>query len=352
VNDQGEAVLVKFHWIPKQGVRSLTTPEAADIQKEEFSHATKDLYDAIDSGNFPEWEFSVQIMADGEHPELDFDPLDDTKQWPESQFPLRKVGRMVLNKKPDNFSAESEQSAFGTGVKVDGIEFSADKMLQGRTFSYSDTQRYRVGPNYQQLPINAPKREVHTNQRDGAMTRMQDDGGANPHVNYEPSILGGVTEAPNDVTEYRPYIAGDVGRYVEDRTGDDYKQAGEIYRAFDDRHRNDLIDNLVTNLKKADPQIQERMVWHFLYADEDYGTRVAKGLGIDVEKARKLPPLPNKPAPGTTHSATDNVPGVKSGRTPYAASAASSNGGSAQKQNGNVAVMQRVFTTAEATGIR
>ena len=194
-NDKGAAVLVKFHWIPKQGVRSLTTPEAAEIQKEEFSHATKDLYDAIDAGNFPEWEFNVQIMADGEHPELDFDPLDDTKQWPESQFPLRKVGRMVLNKKPDNFFAESEQSAFGTGVKVAGIEFSADKMLRGRTFSYSDTQRYRVGPNYQQLPINAPKREVHTNQRDGAMTRTQDAGGANPHVNYEPSILGGVSEA-------------------------------------------------------------------------------------------------------------------------------------------------------------
>ena len=224
VNDQGDAVLVKFHWIPKQGVRSLTTPEAAAIQKEEFSHATKDLYDAIDAGNFPEWEFCVQIMADSEHPELDFDPLDDTKQWPESQFPLRKVGRLVLNRKPENFFAESEQSAFGTGVKVDGIEFSADKMLQGRTFSYSDTQRYRVGPNYQQLPINAPKRDVHTNQRDGSMTRVQDAGGTNPHVNYEPSILGGVIEAPDDVTEYRPSIAGDVGQYVEDRTGDD--QAG------------------------------------------------------------------------------------------------------------------------------
>jgi catalase len=355
VNDKDEAVLVKFHWIPKQGVRSLTTPEAAEIQKEEFSHATKDLYDAIDAGNFPEWEFNVQIMADGEHPELDFDPLDDTKQWPESQFPLRKVGRLVLNKKPDNFFAESEQSAFGTGVKVDGIEFSADKMLQGRTFSYSDTQRYRVGPNYQQLPINAPKRDVRTNQRDGAMTRVQDAGGANPHVNYEPSILGGVVEAPNDVTEYRPHIEGSVGRYVEDRTGDDYKQAGEIYRAFDDRHRDDLIDNLVTNLKKADPKIQERMVWHFLHADEDYGKRVATGLGIDTETARKLPPLPNKPAPGTNRNATDNVPGVKSSGAPYAATAASGNGssnGSGQAQNGNVAVMQRVFSTAEATGAR
>jgi hypothetical protein len=131
-----------------------------------------------------------------------------------------------------------------------------------------------------------------------------------------------VSEAPNDVTEYRPHIEGDVGRYVEDRTGDDYKQAGEIYRAFDDRHRNDLIDNLVANLKKADPRIQERMVWHFLHADEDYGTRVATGLGIDVEKARKLPPLPNKPAPGTTRNATDNVPGVQPSGAPYAATRA------------------------------
>jgi catalase len=155
VNDQGEAVLVKFSFEPKGGVRNLTSKQAAEIQAQDVGHATRDLYDAIERGDYPEWEFCVQIMADGEHPELDFDPLDDTKRWPVELFPLLPVGRMVLNKNPSNFFAEVEQSAFGTGVLVDGIDFSDDKMLQGRTLSYSDTQRYRVGP---ELPAAAGQR--------------------------------------------------------------------------------------------------------------------------------------------------------------------------------------------------
>ena len=158
VNDEGVAHLVKFHWVPKQGVRNLTAAQAAEIQAKDVGHATKDLYDAIEAGNFPEWEFCVQILPDGPNEHLSFDPLDDTKLWPVDEFPLRPVGRMVLDRAPDNFFAETEQSAFGTGVLVDGIDFSDDKMLQGRTLSYSDTQRYRVGANYLQLPINAPQR--------------------------------------------------------------------------------------------------------------------------------------------------------------------------------------------------
>ena len=136
-------------------------------------------------------------MSDDEHPELDFDPLDDTKIWPEDQFPYLPVGKMTLNKNPENYFAEVEQVAFGTGVLVDGLDFSDDKMLQGRTFSYSDTQRYRVGTNYLQLPINAPKKHVATNQRDGQMAYHVDSApGQNPHVNYEPSSLNGLKEAP------------------------------------------------------------------------------------------------------------------------------------------------------------
>src|SRR4028119_1715460 len=136
-------------------------------------------------------------MTDDYHEELDFDPLDDTKIWPEEQFPMLAVGRMVLDRNPANYFAEVEQAAFGTGVLVDGLDFSDDKMLQGRTLSYSDTQRYRVGPNYLQLPINAPKKPVYTNQRDGQMAYNVDLApGQNPHVNYEPSNLGGLPEAP------------------------------------------------------------------------------------------------------------------------------------------------------------
>src|SRR3954449_10440779 len=198
VNADGVGVLVKYHWVPKQGVRNLTQEEANKVQSMNFNHATQDLYDAIERGDYPEWELQVQVMSDDEHPELDFDPLDDTKIWPEDQFPPRPVGRMVLDRAPDNFFADTEQSAFGTGVLVDGIDFSDDKMLQGRTLSYSDTQRYRVGPNYLQLPINAPnpKARAHTNQRDGQMTFYVDKGGESPHVNYEPSYLGrGLKEA-------------------------------------------------------------------------------------------------------------------------------------------------------------
>jgi len=298
VNAQGQAVLCKFHWIPKAGVHSLTQSEANAIQATAFSHATKDLYDAIEAGDFPEWEMQVQIMSDDAHEELAFDPLDDTKIWPEDLFPMRPVGKLVLDRNPSNVFAETEQVSFGTGVLVDGIAFSDDKMLVGRTFSYSDTQRYRVGPNYQQIPINAAIRDVHTNQRDGAMTTTVDAGGANPHVNYEPSSLGGLHEAPKQ-TEYAQRVDGAIGRYAITRTADDYTQAGELFRSYDARHRDDLIANLVDNLKQCDVHIRERMVWHFLHADETYGRLVAEGIGMDVETARRLLPLPDKPAPRT-----------------------------------------------------
>ena len=184
VNGDGATKLVKYHWIPKEGVKSWTAADAAAVQAQELGFHTKDLYEAIDRGDFPEWELRVQMMDDHDHPELDFDPLDDTKVWPEDRFPPRPVRRMVLDRNASNFFAENEQIAFGTGVLVDGLDFSDDKMLVGRTFSYSDTQRHRVGPNYLQLPVNHPKNAaVSTNQRDGAMAYQVDNAGANPHVN-------------------------------------------------------------------------------------------------------------------------------------------------------------------------
>ncbi|HEY0868470.1 MAG TPA: catalase [Fimbriimonas sp.] len=282
VNDAGEAVLVKYHWEPKQGIKNLTQAEAQKIQGENFNHATQDLYDAIERGDYPEWELCVQIMSDGEHPELDFDPLDDTKIWPKEQFPWLPVGRMVLDRNPMNYFAEVEQVAFGTGVLVDGLDFSDDKMLQGRTLSYSDTQRYRVGPNYLQLPINAPKKQVATNQRDGQMTyRVDLAPGANPHVNYEPSSLGGLKEAQPAGRDHTPRVEGNLVRQTIEVTNN-FGQAGETYRNFTDWERDDLILNLVNTLKPARRHIQERMVWLFSQCDQDYGRRVAEGLGIQV----------------------------------------------------------------------
>ncbi|GAA4466323.1 catalase KatX [Nibrella saemangeumensis] len=278
VNADGEAVLVKYHWEPLQGIKNLTQAEAEAIQAKNFNHATQDLFEAIKDGNFPEWELCVQIMSDDEHPELDFDPLDDTKLWPKEQFPWLPVGKMTLNRNPVDYFNEVELSAFGTGVLVDGLDFSDDKMLQGRTLSYSDTQRYRVGANYLQLPINAPKTRVATNQRGGQMSFRTDFAeGQNPHINYEPSFLGGLKEAPKPGKDYTPRYEASLVRQKIDRTND-FKQAGDTYRNFEDWERDDLINNLVNTLATCDKRIQDKMIEHFTLADEDYGRRVAEGL--------------------------------------------------------------------------
>jgi catalase len=292
VNAQGETQLVKYHWLPKQGVKSFTAADAAAVQAQNLGAHTKDLYDAIAAGDFPQWELHVQLMDDHEHPELDFDPLDDTKVWPEEIFPLRKVGTMTLNRMPENFFAENEQIAFGTGVLVDGLDFSDDKMLVGRTFSYSDTQRYRVGPNYLQLPVNQPKAKVATNQRDGQMAYGVDLGpGQNPHVNYEPSITGGLREAEYPThDEQGPVITGRLTRQRIPRTND-YKQAGERYLLSEQWEKDDLVKNLVDALSQCDRPIQERMVWHWFMAEDELGQRVGDGLGITADDVRHLPPL-------------------------------------------------------------
>lgn len=279
VNQDGEAVLVKYHWEPlKQGIKNLTQKEANEIQATNVSHATQDLYEAIERGDYPEWEFCVQIMTDDYHSELDFDPLDDTKLWPTDKFPFLKVGKMVLNRNPENYFNEVEQAAFGTGVLVDGLDFSDDKMLQGRTFSYSDTQRHRVGTNYLQLPINAPKKRVATNQRGGQMSYHVDvPPSGNPHVNYEPSTIGGLKEAKQEGKIHEPHYNDKLVREKIDRPND-FGQAGETYRAFSDQERDELISNLVDNLKVCRPEIQNKMLEYFTNADEEYGRRVREGL--------------------------------------------------------------------------
>ena len=217
-------------------------------------------------------------MEDGDHPELDFDPLDDTKLWPKEQFPWQLVGKMVLNRNPEDYFTEVEQAAFGTGVLVDGMDFSDDKMLQGRTFSYSDTQRHRVGANYLQLPINAPKKHVATNQRGGQMQIRVDKGEKqDPHINYEPSILDGLKEAPKNNVPYQPYVEGHLQKSDLPRD-DNTKQAGETYREFEQWEKDDLILNLTNDLSKCDKRIQEKMIAYAEAADEEYGRRLRESL--------------------------------------------------------------------------
>jgi catalase len=179
-----------------------------------------------------------------------------------------------------------EQVAFGTGVLVDGLDFSDDKLLQGRTFSYSDTQRHRVGTNYLQLPINRPRTHVATNQRDGQMTYHVDgvEAGENPHVNYEPSARHGLVTAAPAGTPHTPFVSGHVVRQRISRTND-FGQAGERWRAFSDAERDELVRNLVTQLAQCGEDIRQRMVGYFTQADAEYGRRVAEGLGISTAVA-------------------------------------------------------------------
>ncbi|MGA5008526.1 MULTISPECIES: catalase [Streptomyces] len=291
VDAEGGTVLVKYHWAPKQGVASMTEEDAANVQADDLGHATKDLYEAIGRGDYPEWELRVQMMSDDDHPELDFDPLDDTKTWPEQDFPPKPVGRMVLDRVPGNYFAENEQAAFGTGVLVDGLDFSDDKMLVGRTFSYSDTQRYRVGPNYLQLPVNQPKAPVATNQRDGQMAYENGPDGENPEVNYEPSIMGGLREAEYPTRdEEGPVLQGRLTRARIPRTND-YLQAGQRFQLMEEWEQDDLVKNFTDLFSQCTRPVQERMIWHCLMADNELGLRVGEGIGIAPSDVAHLPPL-------------------------------------------------------------
>ncbi len=281
VNAHGQTVLCKFHFQPKLGVRNLRQEEANAIQSTNFNHATQDLYEAIAREEYPEWDMFIQVMSDDDHPELDWDPLDATKLWPEDQFPLMHVGHVVLDRNPTDYFNEVEQAAFGTGVLVDGIDFSDDKLLQGRTFAYSDTQRYRVGPNYLQLPINAPQCPFATNQRGGQMSYFVDgaDQGTDPHINYEPSNRNGLRQQDRLGPPPRIFVEGQVGRQPIERPCN-FKQPGDRWRMFSEEERQELVSNLIGALLQCDPIIQERMVTHFTQSDPDYGRQVAEGLGI------------------------------------------------------------------------
>lgn len=295
VNAAGDTVLVKYHFHPRCGVACLTAEEAAKVQGQDLGSASKDLFEAIERGDYPQWDMFVQIMDDHYHPELDWDPLDDTKTWPEDQFPLRHIGVMTLNRNVEDQHTESEQIAMGTGVLVDGLDFSDDKMLVGRTFSYSDTQRYRVGTNYLQIPVNQAKNAaVATNLNGGQMSYRRDLAeGQNPHVNFEPSIHNGLSEADRDEPNNPPEIHGRLTRSVIERRND-YVQARARYNTMMDWERDDLITNMGVLLSQCERDVKERMLWHFFLVHDDYGARVADKLGMSLADVSGREPLPKQ----------------------------------------------------------
>ncbi|MRX70722.1 catalase [Bacillus lacus] len=280
VNEYNEVVYVKYHWKPVQGVRNLTAAQAAEIQKDEFNHATKDLREAIDKENFPQWELFVQIMPLQEYDSLDFDPCDPTKVWPEDVYPLQKAGTMSLNRNPENFFAEVEQSAFSPSALVPGIEASEDKLLQGRLFSYPDTQRHRLGANYLQIPVNCPFAPVRNNQRDGLMQTKQQPS----TINYEPSRHAAEpAPAPQYRDSVQPLPQGFITREKIEKPND-FKQAGERYRSFSQEEKDNLISNLAADLKDVNERTQLLVICNFFRADAEYGQRVAKALNIDISE--------------------------------------------------------------------
>ncbi len=276
VNAKGKAVYVKYHWKPKAGIETIDRRESTRLAGEDPDIATRDLYDTIASGKTVEYELNVQTMNIADESKQDFDPLDATKTWTEDKFPLIPVGKMVLNRNPENFFAEVEQAAFCPASIVPGIELSADKLLQGRVFSYADTQRHRLGTNFLQLPINRPQVPVNNTQRDGAM-QYAPFGGT---VNYEPNTLaeGMPAEAPA-IPASRQAVKGDIIRKKISLTND-FQQAGERYRSLSKVDKDHMIDNIADSLGKANKAIQRRMVQNLTKADAQMGKRVAAGLKL------------------------------------------------------------------------
>ncbi len=276
VNAKGKAVYIKYHWKPKAGIETIDRHESTRLAGEDPDIATRDLYDTIASGKTVEYELNVQTMNIADELKQEFDPLDATKTWPEDKFPLLPVGKMVLNRNPENYFAETEQAAFCPATIVPGIELSADKLLQGRVFSYADTQRHRLGTNFLQLPINRPQVPVSNNQRDGAMQYAQFGG----TVNYEPNTLadGTPAEAPAYPAS-KQAVQGDIVRKKISLTND-FQQAGERYRSLSKVDKDHLVDNIVDSLGKANKAIQKRMVQNLTKADTQMGKRVAAGLKL------------------------------------------------------------------------
>jgi len=285
-NDKGEYWWVKLHFKTEQGVQNLTPAEAQVLISNDPDHATRDLFEAIKRSEFPAWTVQIQVMPPAAAATYRFDPFDVTKVLPHGDFPVMPIGRMVLNRNPENYFAEVEQSAFCPGNLVPGFALSPDKMLQARAVFYHDAHRYRLGPNYHLLPINAPKADATANyQRDGAMRSDANAGGA---PNYYPNTFGGPAPDPKAAEPAFEY-SGLVARRPYPKTQDDFVQAGNLYRdVMDDAARERLVNNIVAHLGGAIKRIQLRQAAIFYEADADYGTRVAKGLGLDASEVTRL----------------------------------------------------------------
>jgi catalase len=293
LDDKGNSTFVKFHWRPKLGLQSTVWDEAVKLAGADPDFHRRDLFEAIENGDYPEWDLAVQLFTEKEADAFPFDHLDATKLIPEELVPLTVIGRMVLDRWPDNFFAETEQVAFCPSHLVPGIDFSNDPLLQGRLFSYLDTQLSRLGsPNFHQLPINAPKCPFANQQRDGHMQMNVPKG----RVAYEPSSLD-PTSARASASGFRSYVepADDAtkGRIRAESFADHYSQARQFFRSQTPPEQAHIASALTFELSKVGtPHVREAMVGHLRNIDESLAQRVADALGLS-----KLPPAPAAAVP-------------------------------------------------------
>jgi catalase len=285
VNARGEAAWVKYHFKTESGIENFTADDAARTAAADPDHATRDLFEHIRGGGAAAWKVCVQIMPLADADTYRYDPFDVTKVWRYRDYPLIPIGRLVLDRNPANFFADIEQAAFSPANFVPGVEPSPDKLLQGRLFSYPDTQRHRLGANYALIPVNCPHaRAIHNYHRDGLM-RVDGNGGA--AVNYEPNGYGGPTERP-DVREAPIALGTAGGRTDYPRRGElDFEQAGLLYQVMTADERARLVANIAGHMRGIDRVVQVRQLGHFLRAHEEYGSRVAEALGLPLGEVRQ-----------------------------------------------------------------
>ena len=321
VNAEGKSSFVKFHWKPKLGLQSVAWNEAVKLNGADPDFHRRDLWASIQAGDFPEWEFGVQVFDEEFAKSFDFDVLDATKLIPEELVPVRVVGRLVLDRVVDNFFAETEQVAFCTSNVVPGIDFTNDPLLQGRNFSYLDTQLKRLGgPNFTHIPINAPKVPVRNFQQDGHMAMHNPKG----RVNYEPNGWGGAAGGPRQTPRgYRSFPAEEAGPKLRIRAesfADHYSQARQFFVSQTPVEQTHIGDALVFELSKVEtPAIRARIVAHLRNIDETLAQTVAKGLGLKdmPEPATAARPtrqdLPQSPALSIALNGPESFKGRKLG---------------------------------------
>jgi catalase len=291
INAKNERVWCKFHFKTQQGIKCLTNEEAAEINGQDRDYHGRDLYDAIERGDYPRWTMYIQVMTEEQAQHHYENPFDITKIWRHKEFPLIKVGVLELNRNPENYFAEVEQAAFDPAHVVPGIGFSPDRFLQGRIFAYGDAQRYRLGVNHHEIPVNKAKCEVNDYHRDGAM-RTDGNYGAAPA--YTPNSYG-FWEAQPEFTEPPLNLEGAMWRYdpKDDPTDDCFRAGGDLWRVMTEDKKELLIHNTAADLAAVTENIQYRHAVHCYLADKAYGERLTQALKLDLKKVIKLSKLDN-----------------------------------------------------------